>query len=134
MSYCTQSDIEALIPPDLLTAALDDDRDGNADNGLLATILDAASNAVDSYLQGLYSVPFATPPALCKQAAIIFAAEMLYARRQSGEDRNPMKQRADGLRTHLEQLRDGKLILNAADEDESTGATGGNDVVAIRIR
>lgn len=134
MPYVTQAELETLIPPSALVDGLDDDRDGRADADLLANIFTAASNAVDAYLAGLYTVPFATPSALVKEAARVFAAEMVFSRRLSGDDRNPWKTRADGLRDHLAQIRDGKLTLDAADAADTTAAYGGNTVVPIRIR
>ncbi len=133
MAYATQADLENLIPPSDLIDGTDDDRDGNADEGRIASILDAASEEVDAFLQGLYDVPVSPVPALCKTATLMFAAERIYARRRHPDTTNPFKSRADDKRAHLALVRDGKLTLNAAGDD-SSGAYGGNDVVPIRIR
>jgi len=37
MSYCTQAQIETTIPAPVLNDALDDDRDGTADTGVLTS-------------------------------------------------------------------------------------------------
>jgi phage gp36-like protein len=134
LPYCTQSELENLIPlPDLIDGT-DDDRDGNPDEGRIASILDAASEEVDAFLEGNYTVPLSPVPKLCKSATLIFAAERVYARRRHPDGTNPFKSRADDKRAHLGMVRDGKIMLNAADENESVAAYGGNDVVAIRIR
>lgn len=134
MAYATQSELENLIPPPDLIDGTDDDRDGNPDEGRITSILDAASEEVDAFLEGLYTVPLNPVPKLAKSAALIFAAERVYARRRHPDGTNPFKSRADDKREHLAMVRDGKLLLNAADENESVAAYGGNDVVAIRIR
>lgn len=113
MSYCTQAEIETRIPAPHLNDALDDDRDGTADEGVLTAIIASADNAVDAYLAGLYDVPIAPAPAPCKEASLIFACEAIYDRRQIVE-RNPFTARANFWRQRLQDIGDGKLPLDAA--------------------
>lgn len=117
MPYLTQTDIETSIPAPHLVDALDDDRDGSADANLLDEIIGVASNAVDSYLASLYSVPFADPaPAAVKEAAFVFTCELIYQRRRA--EPNPWKDRANFWRTRLEKIGDGKLPLDAGQAKE----------------
>jgi phage gp36-like protein len=113
MSYCTQAQIETAIPATHLNDALDDDRDGAADADVLANIISSAEQAVDSFLAGLFAVPFITPPAPVKEAAFVFACERIYDRRQILE-KNPFKDRADFWRKRLEQIGAGELPLDSA--------------------
>lgn len=114
MSYCAQSEIETAIPPQHLVDALDDDRDGKADDGVLTNIIASASNAVDAYLAGLFTVPFADPaPAPVREAAFIFTCERIYDRRQI-LDKNPYKDRADFWRERLQKIGAGEIPLDAA--------------------
>lgn len=119
MSYVTQSQIETEIPPLHLNDALDDDRDGTADSGLLANIISKAEQAVDAFLAGLYEVPFTTPPAAAREAAFVFSCEAIYARRQI-LDKNPYTDRANFWRERLEKIGNGELPLDAATEKSFT--------------
>ena len=113
MSYCTQSQLETTIPAPILNDALDDDRDGAADTGVLANILAQADQAVDAFLSGISTVPFVAPPAVVKEASYIFACELVYARRQVS-DKNPFTDRANFWRTRLQKIGNGELPLDNA--------------------
>lgn len=129
MSYTTQTEIEKLIPPQHLNDALDDDRDGAADDGALDSLIAVAANAVDAYLAGLYTVPFETPGAVVKEACLIFACEAVYARRLGLNEKNPFTDRADAWRKRLEKIGAGELPLDAAEEKPNTpGAAVTEDV------
>ena len=114
MAYLTLNDLAAAIPAPLLNDACDDDRDGVADAGLLDQIILRASAAVDSYLASLYPVPFVSPPPVVIEAALIFACEMIFARRLQPEESNPYQERAKTWRIRLEQIGADKLPLDAA--------------------
>lgn len=120
MSYTTQTKIQTLIPAADLTDALDDDRDGNADSGLLDAVIDTASTAVDAFLSGLYSVPFTTPPAVVQEAALIFSCEAIYARRLQADQKNPFTARANYWRERLQKIGNGDLPLDAATDQTNT--------------
>ena len=119
MSYCTSEQIQTAIPAPHLNDALDDDRDGSADSGVLTAIIAQADQAVDGYLSGLYTVPFASPPPAAREASFVFACELVYARRQI-MDKNPFTDRANEWRKRLEQIGSGKLPLDAATEKSFT--------------
>lgn len=91
MSYFTKSDITIELPTEFLTEGLDDNADGAEDPGLWDALVASASRRVDSRLGQRYHVPFTgTIPALVKEAAIIFALDILYRRRGYGtEESNP---------------------------------------------
>lgn len=115
MSYTTQEKVETLIPPQYLVDALDDDRDGAADEGLLDTIIEAASNEVDGFLAGRFTIPFEDPaPAAVAEAALVFVCERLYARRLVPDEKNPFTARANAWRERLQKMGDGTLPLDAS--------------------
>jgi phage gp36-like protein len=120
MAYTTENKIQTLIPAPDLTDALDDDRDGYADDGLLDTIIATASNAVDAFLSGLFEVPFATPPAVVQEAALIFSCEAIYARRLTADKVNPFTARANQWRDRLQKIGNGELPLDAATAKPNT--------------
>jgi hypothetical protein len=113
MPYVTQAQIQTAIPAPHLNDALDDDRDGLADAGLLDLVIAKASQAVDAALSGIFDVPFTDPaPAAVAEAAFIFSCELVYDRRQIVE-KNPFKDRADDWRGRLEKIGKGDLPLDA---------------------
>jgi phage gp36-like protein len=129
MAYTTQAKIVSKIPAQHLNDACDDDGDGSADSGVLDGIIETVSTSIDSYLAGLYETPFADPaPAVCQEAALIFACENVYDRRQI-LDKNPWKDRADAMRTRLEAIGKGSMPLDVTIEKEYTpGAAITEDV------
>jgi phage gp36-like protein len=119
--YASRSDLEAIIPPHFIVQALDDDADGVEDDGLFQKVSDAADRAVNAYLSGRYTTPFGAPfPDLVAEAAKIFVAESLYARRGYESDRNPYTARANGLRKQLESIGNGNGSLGGI-PDHSSG-------------
>jgi phage gp36-like protein len=129
VAYTSQNEIEKLIPPQHLNDALDDDRDGSADDDVLDQLIAVAANAVDAYLAGLYTVPFETPPAVVKEACLVFACEAVYARRLGLNEKNPFTDRADWWRKRLEKIGAGELPLDASQEKPNTpGAVVTEDV------
>lgn len=131
MPYTTQAEIETKIPAPHLVDALDDDRDGKADDEVLANIIESAGNAVDAYLAGLYPVPFADPaPAPCREAAFTFACETIYDRRQI-LDKNPFRDRADFWRKRLEAIGKSEIPLAANQAKEFTPGKAVTEAVDV---
>jgi phage gp36-like protein len=125
--YVTQSQIHTAIPAQHLNDALDDDGDGLADPGLLDAIISSASQAVDAFLAGLYTVPFADPaPAVVAEAAFVFACERIYDRRRldaAGDQANPWRARANSFRERLEKISRNQLKLDQSlDKPNTPGA------------
>jgi phage gp36-like protein len=135
MAYVTQAEIEAEIPAQLLARALDDDGDGVTDDGVLAQIIANAARDVDGALEGRFDVPFAAPaPAVVREAAFVFTCETLFSRRrQSVEDVNPYRERADKLRTKLERIAAGELPLRAGEADTLTAGYGSVTPLSGRV-
>jgi phage gp36-like protein len=116
MSYTTIESIKSHIPVELLIQALDDDGDKVADAGLLEQIVADASTAVDALLGGSFETPFTDPPAAVRDAASIFACELIYERRPTGA-KNPFTARADQWRAGLRKIAAGETALT----NENTG-------------
>lgn len=130
MIYLEQAQVETAIPALHLNDALDDDRDGTADDGVLDNIIASCSQAVDAFLSGLFTVPFETPPAAVREAAFVFTCERIYDRRQIVE-KNPWKARADYWRERLEKIGDGKLPLDAGTEKQFTPGAAITEPVSV---
>jgi phage gp36-like protein len=121
MAYVTQAQIETAIPAQHLVEALDDDRDGSADAGLLDSVIAQASQAVDAFLSPRYDVPFDDPaPSPVAESAFVFVCELLYQRRGLHGDENPFTERADAWRKKLEAIAKGEGQLEVDEEGSST--------------
>ena len=115
MAYITQTDLANYIDNLNLIAATDDFATGTVNTTVLNNLLQTASDKADSLVSSIYTVPFGNPvPVKIKQAAIIFAVEMLYARRLTPDQKNPMTPQADELRKTLMDINRGLLSLDAA--------------------
>jgi phage gp36-like protein len=111
MSYFALSDLEALIPGDFLTQALDDDGDGVADAWQI--VQTAACREVDAILGVRYAVPLPAPyPAVAVHAAVTLAAEACYLRRGMTDEKNPFSKSADAVRKQLREIAAGALPLD----------------------
>lgn len=114
MNYTTVNELERFIAASVLTEMLDDDGDGQRDEGLLDGIIESSSQAVDAYLCSLFDVPFTNPvPALVSQAGLIFTCYALFARRLTPEEKNPWTSQVNMIRDRLQKVGEGKLPLDA---------------------
>lgn len=120
MAYCSYPDIVNYIDAVNLQAIVDDYGQGVGNTGpaisssLLVNVCQLASNACDAHVASIYATPFATPPALIKQASIIFACEILYKRRMTPGEKNPFTSEADVWRDRLMKIGAGDLPLDQA--------------------
>ena len=117
MPYITRTQVEDKILPPILRDALDDDGDGLEDSGRFDSLVATASQEVDGYLAGLFTVPFAdpAPPKVC-QAALCFMLEAIYARRSVGVNTsggNPYATQANFWRAHLQKVGNRELPFDA---------------------
>ena len=121
--YVALTDLHGKIPPAFLTQALDDDGDGAADAGLWELIASQAGDAIDGVLGQRYATPFDPAPAIVRTAALIFAAEAVYARRGVSPEQNPWKAQADATRAKLAAIGTGAEPLVPGTERERPSAT-----------
>lgn len=126
MSYTTRAKIEADIPSEFLTQALDDNGDGLEDDDLFDTILATAAEEIDSYLEGRYALPITPVPMLLAAAAKVFVLETLYSRRGYSADTdpiNPWSARATGYRERLKAIANGDEALRVNTEKAAPSIT-----------
>jgi len=114
MAYVTRDQVTDLIPLKDLNDALDDDGDGNEDDGAFDSLVATQSLMVDGFLSGQFTVPFSAPPAKVKTAALIFVSEAVYQRRRIPDEKNPWKKQADWWREHLQRVGNRELPFDAA--------------------
>jgi len=114
MSYVTRQQIAPKIPPNVMLDALDDNGDGKEDAGLLAALIASASEEVDGYLSGLFTVPFPDPaPPTVTSAALVFTCSRIYERR-SVEFPEWLLSAVKFWRERLAAIGDRKLPLDAS--------------------
>ena len=80
MAYCTQTDLEHALPEGNLIALTDDEGAGDVVAERVTEAIASADAEIDGYCAGLYSVPFATVPALIKKCSVDIAIYNLYSR------------------------------------------------------
>ena len=129
MPYITPQQIYGKIPQQKVNDACDDSGDGDAAQiaATLNQIIADACQVVDGMLQGRYPVPFSgAPPAVVVQAALAFACEAIYGRRQVGEQVNPFTTQARVYRGSssgpglLTKIANRELPLDAAEVESIT--------------
>jgi phage gp36-like protein len=107
MAYTNEQTILTYINGRDIINFLDDDSDGQPDDGLLDSIIATCSAEVDGYLSGIYQTPFTgNIPRTVEISTTIFVCEALYARRLTPDEKNPFKTRADMWRKVLNDIRE----------------------------
>ena len=146
-AYVTQSQLQSEIPEPDLIDALDDDKDGQADETAWEQILATASTDVDALLGSRYTVPLAEPedwdaetkgawalPSPVQSAAFAFAGEKIYKRRRTPDDQNPFFKRAEFWRSRLAKIGAGELALEATATNTGPAANyGGRAKLGSRL-
>jgi phage gp36-like protein len=82
MPYCTQSDLETLIPATEL-AELTSESGNNPDSAIIAEIIDRVSAEIDSYVSVRYAAPFLEVPDIIKGLTVDMVLFHLYSRRSA---------------------------------------------------
>lgn len=113
-AYVTQADLEPYLPAQWLIEAADDDGDGSGET--MADICNAASDTVDSYLQGRYDLPVSDAAGLAKlkEAAQARALWLCYQRRGRHGDANPYEGEWSRWAKKLEKIEAGSAELIVA--------------------
>jgi hypothetical protein len=112
-AYFTRLEATNGIPDEILIPALDDDGDGQEDDGRYAALAGEAFSKVDGLLAGRYATPFVDPvPAKVKQAALAFFRQAVYFRRRV--DPNPYSKPAAAAEEELRAIAGGQGQLDAA--------------------
>ena len=115
MAYISITDLTNVIDINNLQAMTDDYAQGQSifQSTTLTNICQLASNMADAYVASIYPTPFGYPyPKKIYTAAVIFAAEMLYQRRLTPEEKNPFKSQADEWRKQLTSIGAGEIPLD----------------------
>lgn len=82
MTYCTQTDIETLIPMKEL-AELTTESGDTPDSSVIDAIISKAESEIDSYASACYVTPFASIPDIIRSLSVDMAIYHLYSRRSA---------------------------------------------------
>lgn len=109
--YLVRADIEAALPPQFITEALDDDGDRVEDFGLYDKLAAKIQSEIDGELSRRYTLPLSTVPARLRSGAADLLCELLYKRRSIPADQNPHTAAANTFRTWLADVAAAKTPL-----------------------
>lgn len=109
--YLIRADIEAALPLQFITDALDDDGDHAEDIGLYDKLAAKIQAEIDGELSRRYTLPLSTVPARLRSGAADLFCELLYKRRGIASDQNPHTAAASTFRTWLESVANGATSL-----------------------
>ncbi len=116
--YISQDDLLADIPLATFTDACDDDKDGVADEDVVAALIAGGCADVDEYLAARYTTPLTADlfdpeglPALVTSAAKLFTLRRIFQRRGLTGDNFPFRDALAERIAALKAVRDGKANL-----------------------
>jgi len=110
--YCTQSDLETRLDPQLLRALTDDDADGLADTVVINAAVADADSVIDTYLRARYTVPFIPVPDAVRSISAAVAIYFLLTRRREIVPAEHLKRYESAIQL-LDQLARGEIALDA---------------------
>lgn len=116
--YCTKSDLEKRIDPQLLRALADDDGDGLADEEVVNAAIEDAGEIVDVYLRARYSVPLEPVPEAVRSITAAMAIYFLLTRRREIVPEEHQKRYESAVRL-LDHLARGEIALDAGQSSAS---------------
>lgn len=120
--YCTQQDIIDRYGEDELIVAADRDSDGEADEDIVLKGLEDASEEIDTYLGGRYSLPLSPAPGILKRLCVDMA---LYHMSSPPSITDEKRRRYEDAIKLLTKISEGKVTLGSDDPVE-TGTSGGS--------
>ena len=125
MAYCTQDDIEILIPEEEL-AELTTESGSIPDAEVVAEAIAKADAEIDSYLAVKYAVPFADVPDRVKSLSVYMAIYHLYTRRSVVPQLR--EQNYQGAVRFLHSVVRGEAVVLAGGKEVGGSATSGQVV------
>jgi len=117
--YCSQSDLEKRIDPQLLRALSDDDADGLADEAVINAAIADADALIDTYLRARYAVPFDPVPEAVRSISAAVAIYFLLTRRREIVPDEHQKRYESAVRL-LDRLARGEIALDAGQASASS--------------
>lgn len=113
MAKLTIEDLAGDMPEQMLVSALDDDRDGFADEAAFRAALASANARAESVFGG--AVPAQYAPA-ADYAVRVFLLDLLHRRIGDTGDRNPWERQAESQEARLRALASGTEAIDATSD------------------
>lgn len=111
MAYCVQADIANMLPEAVLIRLTDDANAGSIDTDRLEESIDTASDEIDTYIGGRYSLPITgTVPPIIKKMCCDIAIYNLYSRVKESIPELRQK-RYDAAVRLLEKIAKGEISI-----------------------
>ncbi len=117
MSYCTVSDITAVIPNNELIQITNDAGGSVIDTAKITDEIVYVDNVIDGYIRGRYSLPLTTVPDELKYLARDYVVYQLYSRRMLTEVPISVEQRFKNVNQILRDIRNRKYNLGVESVD-----------------
>ena len=110
MTRLTIDDLTGDLPEQMIIAALDDDRDGFADEKAFAAALASANARAEAILGGPIPAQYSVA---ADYAVRVFLLDLLYRRHGDPDDKNPWAKLADEQEARLRALASGTEAIDA---------------------
>lgn len=132
--YIAPEDLSrAVSRNELIQLTRDDGRGAEPDAEILQAAIEYASDLIDGYLRGRYSLPLQSVPTILPPLCINLARHFLHSRRLNRADfPKPLENAYSATIKTLEQIRDGKIHLGIAAADKPEQPERG--AYAVRAR
>jgi len=108
--YCSLEDIQKQVIQDSLIQLTDDNQVGVIDKDVVYEAISYASNLIDAYLRGRYTLPLATTPDIIRIIATDLSVYRLYSRRFQTETPDSIREKYNHSIKTLEQIQRGKIL------------------------
>lgn len=128
LPYWSVTELEDRIGRENVLAFLDDDRDGEPDDGPVERLQADCDSYVEGYLRPIYpdlEVVRANPPNQIKRLSLD-CADMMLSRRHPEYPRRDWLDMKVALDAELDRLRTGKIRLDVTGSPEPAANNGGN--------
>lgn len=122
MAYCTLSDIKQHILDKDIAQVTDDLLGQNIDESLVAEKCQEASEIVDGFLRGRYSLPLSSIPSLITSISCDIAIYKLYERRFALDMPESLQKRYDNAMKLLKSIMAGQLLLGIESVESGPGS------------
>lgn len=113
MTTLTIDDLSGDMPEQMIIAALDDDRDGFADEKAFRAALASANARADAIFGGAVPEQYQTAAAY---AVRVFLLDILYRRQGDGEEKNPWARLAEAQEARLRALASGTEAIDGSSD------------------
>ena len=110
MTRLAIEDLTGDMPEQMIIAALDDDRDGFADERAFRAALASANARADAIFGGAVPSQYQTA---ADYAVRVFLLDLLYRRHGDGEEKNPWARQAEAQEARLRALAAGTEAIDA---------------------